>query len=145
MVCLWHLPILTYLLHFTDKISRTDVRWIELGTRESPRFVEICLPFLGYYCLHCFAPHTRLRNFEFPCRKARERRSLITKSKYFTRVVTVSVVIRRIIIQTQTQKIPLRRFLSSAHLALRISKLANSNGYVVLHETRIKNKGVHVV
>lgn len=98
----------------------------DLGTRESPWFAEICLPFLGRYCLHCFALHSGLRNFEFPRRtKAQGRRSLITKSKYFTYVVTVSVVIRRIIIQTQTQKIPRarRRFLGSAHLARRISKL----------------------
>lgn len=88
-VYLWCLSILIYLFRrrrFENRCSMNRA----LGTRESPRFAEICLPFLGCYCFHCFALRTGLRNFEFPCRtKARGRRNLITKSKYFTRVVTV--------------------------------------------------------
>ena len=138
---LQHLLILIYLFDFTYKISRLDFDE-STSTRESSWFVDIYI-FAGLYYLHCFDSCTRLRNFEFPRRtKAREKRSLITKTKYFTRVVTVSVVIRRIIIQTQTQKIPRHYVIFSAQ-RIQLFVFRNSpiqTVYVVFHETRIKNR-----
>jgi len=117
-------------------------RGSELRARAGPlRFAEICLPFPGRHCFHCFAPATGLRNFVFPPRTERceERlRTVRLLSLNILRASCVTVCRNCIVIQTYAQKIPPRRcFL----LALCIAKPASSN--VVSssrHGTRARNR-----
>jgi len=81
-------------------------------TRGTPRFAEICLPFPGRHCFHCFAPATGLRNFVFPPRTERCEQRLRTVrllSLNILRASCVTVCRNCIVIQTYAQKIPPRR------------------------------------
>lgn len=108
-VSLWHLSILTYLSRLAGRISRTDVRWIEPGPLGLQRFV--CRSWVAIVFIVSRLVRG-LRNFEFPPRRTKaheeETHGLITEFKYFTRRRDRlwRNPRRRIIIQTQTQKIP---------------------------------------
>lgn len=129
-----HLPIFTYRLHLAGEISRTDVRWIELGARASPLGLQrfVCRSWVAIVLIVSrLVPDYVILNF-YAGRRREGDGGLIAKSKYFTRVVT------RLYRNSSHNNLSAnkgrsrpRDVFSARRISRRVSKLAGSDDCVV--------------